>query len=34
MEKVHITHDNTDSIYFAVAGNPNENVKQLFDYVI
>ena len=34
MEKVHITHGDTDSIYFAVAGNPNENVKQLFDYVI
>jgi len=34
MEKVHITHGDTDSIYFAVAGNPNENIKQLFDYVI
>ena len=35
MEKVHVTHLDSDSCYFAVAGNPNKDLKtQLFSEVI
>jgi hypothetical protein len=35
MAKVHVTHLETDSCYFAVAGDPNKDLKkQLFSEVI
>ena len=34
MDRLHFIEGDTDSAYFAVAGNPNEGPEQLFDYVI
>jgi hypothetical protein len=34
MKRIHITHVDTDSIYFAISGNPDMGTEQLFDYVI
>jgi hypothetical protein len=34
MDTIHITTLDTDSIYFAVAGNPNKESNQGFEYVI
>ena len=34
MDRIHVTHLDTDSCYFAIAGNPLLDSSQLFDYVI
>jgi hypothetical protein len=34
MDKLHFVEGDTDSVYFAVSGNPNEDYKQKFQYVI
>ena len=34
MDRIHFIEGDTDSMYFAVAGNPNEPPSQLFNYVI
>ena len=34
MNKIHYIESDTDSLYVAIAGNPNESPKQLFNHVI
>ena len=34
MEKIHFIEGDSDSMYFAIAGDPNEPPTQLFDHVI
>ena len=33
-EKIHFIEGDTDSMYWAISGNPDKDYKQGFDYVI